>query len=198
MSMTGGRSPRDQGNRAERLVAKYLGGERIVGSGAYKFSNKNLVGDVDVWIGPRPYLKLEVKTTAKTGVNGPVFSLTAKVLDQMQREAEQYNELGCVWIHYKNNRPENDITVWPINHLLQFAIEAGMMVRSDNLSYRLEGKKSVRIERNTVLRELPVGGQFTISVLSCYLNVDGEVRSYAIVSGADVQYALAAIREKNS
>ena len=198
MSLTGGRSPRDQGNRAERLIAKYLDGERIVGSGAYKFSNKNLVGDVDVWIGPRPYLKLEVKTTGKTGPNGPVYSLTSKVLEQMEREAEQYKELGCVWVHYKNNRTQADITVWPLKHFQQFVMDAGLIFTQYPLSLVVRGKKSVRLERDTLLRELPVSGQTTLGMLYCELEVDGVVRSYVIVAGSDVQYALSKIREKHS
>lgn len=195
MSMTGGRSPRDQGNRAERLVAKYIDGERVVGSGAYKFSNKNLLGDVDVWISARPYLKLEVKTTGRTGKAGPVYAVPFKVLQQMKEEAEQYRELGCVWVHYKNNRTHNDLVVFPLDHWIKFVNAAHMeSVFSDTT---LTGKKSLSLSLNSVLSVLPSGGQHTIGVVQCSLDVDGVVHSYVVVTGSDVQYALTKIRESN-
>src|SRR5690349_17469071 len=44
----GGLSPRRAGDRVERLVAKELGEKRNVGSGAFKNTNKNLTGDLDI------------------------------------------------------------------------------------------------------------------------------------------------------
>lgn len=196
MSLTGGRSPRDQGNRAERLVAKYLGGERVVGSGAYKYSNKNLVGDVDVWLSGRPYIKLEVKTTGRTNKNGPVYSLPYTVLEQMQREAEQYNEFGCVWVHYKNNRTHQDITVWPVHHLANLVADASFTVKESD--QRVVGKKSVSLERDTLLNAFPAAGQYEIGVVYCELEVDGVRHVYAVASGRDVAYLIEELRRDMS
>lgn len=196
MSTTGGRSPRDQGNRAERLVAKYVNGERVVGSGAYKYSNKNLLGDVDVWVAARPYLKIEVKTTGRTGPSGPVYSLPYLVLKQMREEAEQYNELGCVWVHYKNNRPQNDLVVFPHDHWIQFVNAANMESKRSDVS--LTGKKSLRLILSGVLANMPGGRQNELGMIQCYLDVGGVVHSYVIATGGDVQYALSRIQERNS
>ena len=44
----GGKSPRQAGNRIEKIVARAVGGDRVPGSGSIKNTNHNLKGDVEV------------------------------------------------------------------------------------------------------------------------------------------------------
>ena len=67
----GGKSPKDKGSRVERLVAKELGTQRTVGSGAFKQSNKNLTGDMDVRDNEgKEFIKLEVKYSGTINTKG--------------------------------------------------------------------------------------------------------------------------------
>lgn len=102
----GGKSPQRQGRRVEKVIATKLGEQPTVGSGAFKTSNKNLTGDVDVHDNEgRAYLKLEVKTTGAVNAGGDkTYSLNAKVLKQMEDEAHAAGELGALVVHYKNGQ----------------------------------------------------------------------------------------------
>jgi hypothetical protein len=102
----GGISPRKAGSRVEKIVADKLGEQRTVGSGAFKQSNKNLTGDIDVHDHEgRDFIKLEVKMTGRIDTSGAKsFILTEKVLNQMQEEAEAAKELGALVIHFKGGK----------------------------------------------------------------------------------------------
>ena len=111
----GGTSPRRSGDRVERIIAKDLGEQRTVGSGAFKFSNKNLTGDIDVHDNEgREFVKLEVKASGTINTKGErSYNLTTKVLDQMQDEAESAHELGALILYFKNGRT---YTIMPYEH----------------------------------------------------------------------------------
>lgn len=102
----GGKSPQASGKRFERIVAKDLGEQRTVGSGAFKYSNKNLTGDIDTHDNEgRAYIKLELKVTGQVNTAGEkVFSLKEAVLKQMEDEAHAAKELGALVFHYKNGK----------------------------------------------------------------------------------------------
>jgi hypothetical protein len=102
----GGKSPQRSGKRVEKVVADKLGEQRTVGSGAFKKSNKNLTGDIDVHDNEgKAYIKLEVKTTGAVNAAGEkTYSLNEKVLKQMEEEAHVAGELGALVIHYKNGK----------------------------------------------------------------------------------------------
>ena len=114
----GGTSPRKAGERVEREVAKDLGAQRTVGSGAFKNSNKNLTGDVDVRDNEgRDYVKLEIKMTGATNAEGDkVYSLKEKVLKQCADEAHAAGELAGLVVHYKNG------TRWVLMPLADWAV----------------------------------------------------------------------------
>lgn len=111
----GGKSPQQSGRRVERIVADKLGEKRTVGSGAYKNTNKNLTGDIEVRDNEgRDYIKLEVKTTGAVNAAGDkTYSLQEKVLKQMEDEANAARELGALVIHYKNGK---SYVVMPFDH----------------------------------------------------------------------------------
>lgn len=102
----GGKSPRAAGNRVEKKIADSLGEKRTVGSGAFKNTNKNLEGDVDIHdLEGRAYVKLEIKMTGQQNTKGEkVYSLSEKVLKQMEEEAHRAGELGALVVHYKNGK----------------------------------------------------------------------------------------------
>lgn len=102
----GGLSPRRAGDRVERLVAKELGEKRNVGSGAFKNTNKNLTGDIDIHDNDgKPFVKLEVKYTGQIDTKGAkVYPLTTKVLDQMEKEAHEAGEIGALTLQFKGGK----------------------------------------------------------------------------------------------
>lgn len=98
------------GKDVERQVAKHVGGERTPGSGAFKFSNRNLTGDVQVndAMG-RGLCKIECKGVSIISAKGEkTFTLKKSVLDQAFQEADKQGELGVVWIHWLNGSYDND------------------------------------------------------------------------------------------
>lgn len=102
----GGLSPKRSGTRVEREVAKKLGEKRTVGSGAFKQSNKNLTGDIDIHDNEgKPFVKLEVKYTGSVTTKGEKsYTLTTGVLDQMEKEAHEANELGALILQFKGGK----------------------------------------------------------------------------------------------
>lgn len=190
MSLIGGKTPRNIGNRAERLVAKYLDGQRVVGSGAYKFSNKNLLGDVDIQVDGRDYLKVEVKATGRSHeTRGQYYVVTEKVLNQMEREAEQYQQLGCLWIHFKNSTPSADFVIFPLYHAIRLVADASLNL--DIGFEKLVGTKSTKLYKNDLEKIFGFSGVDTITAVQYEVNE----KPYVIVRGGDVLYALIKIRE---
>src|SRR6478735_277456 len=95
---------RDFGKAVERQVAKVVGGERTPGSGAFKNSNRNLTGDVQVndELG-RGLCKIECKGVSVISAKGEkTFTLKKSVLDQAFQEADKQGEIGLLWIHWFN------------------------------------------------------------------------------------------------
>lgn len=119
----GGKSPQAAGRRVEKIIADKLGEKRTVGSGAFKNTNKNLTGDVEVRdLDGRDYIKLEVKTTGAVNAKGEkTYSLQEKVLLQMQQEAELAGELGALVIHYKNGQ---SYVLMPFPHWMSMLSDA--------------------------------------------------------------------------
>lgn len=198
MSLSGGRTPRDVGNRAERTVAKYMDGQRVVGSGAYKHSNKNLLGDVDVRVNNRDYLKIEVKTTGRTHPSkGMYYTVTSAVLNQMKREAEQYKQLGCLWIHFKGASPSADYVIFPEWHAIQYFQKARLYFMLN--AEPIVGKKSKIFYRYSLETLFPISDEVEVGGLQLtMLNTDGNYERYSIVRGGDVRYALTLIHEKEA
>ena len=122
----GGSAPRRSGNRVERLVAKSLGGERTVGSGAYKHTNHNLTGDVEVRDNEgRDWLKLEVKATgAVTSKGEKSYCIKLTELEQMQREAHEANEKGALIFHFKGQPIEKAWAILSMEDLKELIDEA--------------------------------------------------------------------------
>lgn len=111
------------GKSTERQVAKLTGGERTPLSGAVKFSNRNMTGDVEVKdVRGRDFVKIEVKATSAITPSGDKsFSLKKSVLDQMFREAEDAGEVGACYIHWKNaDYTQDDYVVLKSKHFLEF------------------------------------------------------------------------------
>lgn len=102
----GGKSPRKAGDRVERIVADTLGEKRTVGSGAFKNTNKNLTGDIEVRDAEgKEYMKLEVKMTGQINTKGErSYTLTMPVLEQMEKEAHDAHELGALVIYFKGGK----------------------------------------------------------------------------------------------
>lgn len=102
----GGKSPRAKGDRAEREIGKLLGEKRTVGSGAFKNTNKNLEGDMDVRDkNGKEFIKLEIKYTGSLTTTGEKsYTLTEKVCKQMIEEAHAAGELGALVVHFKNGK----------------------------------------------------------------------------------------------
>lgn len=114
----GGKSPRDAGNRAERTIAKQVGGDRVPGSGSIKNTNHNLKGDIEVKddMG-RQFVKLEVKLSgAVTSKGEKTFPLTKKIVEQAKKEAEEVGEIGAVVIRYKGDPETEGLVVMPLDH----------------------------------------------------------------------------------
>lgn len=95
---------REFGKSIERNVAKLLEGERTPGSGAFKFSNRNLTGDVEVKDrGGRDFLKVECKGTSVITPSGKrTYTLQKDVIDQTLSEAVAAGELPMLWIHWES------------------------------------------------------------------------------------------------
>jgi hypothetical protein len=105
---------RNYGKDVERSVAKKVGGERTPGSGAFKFSNRNLTGDVQVndALG-RGLCKIECKGVSVISAKGEkTFTLKKSVLDQAFKEADVQGESGVVWIHFLNNNYDEDFVAF--------------------------------------------------------------------------------------
>jgi hypothetical protein len=105
---------RNYGKDVERSVAKKVGGERTPGSGAFKFSNRNLTGDVQVndALG-RGLCKIECKGVSVISAKGEkTFTLKKSVLDQAFKEADVQGEIGVVWIHFLNNNYDEDFVAF--------------------------------------------------------------------------------------
>lgn len=101
----GGKSPKEKGTRLEREIAKKFGGERTPMSGAAKYSNRNLTGDVEIPDADgKPLIKIEAKYSGSINANGEkCYSLTQKVLKQMTQEAIEAHELGALYFRFKND-----------------------------------------------------------------------------------------------
>lgn len=118
----GGLGPRKSGDRVERMVAKQTGGQRNIGSGAFKNTNKNLEGDVDIPDADgRPLVKLEVKASGVISAKGErTYALSKSVLDQMVREAEMNKEIGALWLHFKGQTLEEGYLIMQARDWLRF------------------------------------------------------------------------------
>lgn len=102
----GGKSPRRSGDRVEKIVARDLGEQRTVGSGAFKQSNKNLTGDIDIHDNEgKAFVKLEVKYSGTVTTKGEkCYTLTTGVLEQMEKEAHEAGELGALIVQFKRGK----------------------------------------------------------------------------------------------
>lgn len=127
----GGSGPRTSGNRIERLVAKSLDGERTPGSGAYKHTNRNLTGDVEIPDNEgKNFVKLEVKATGAVSASGEKsYTIKQSELKQMQREADEAHELGALVFHFKGESIENAWAIVSMKTLKEF-IEDAKFARS--------------------------------------------------------------------
>jgi hypothetical protein len=123
---SGGRTPKEVGKRAEREVAKKLGGDRIPGSGALKKGPRDLTGDVQIPDADgRPYIKAEVKVCGTLDALGrKSFRVTWEVVDQMIREAETAGQLGILDVHFKGESYGHDLIVMKAAHFQQFLEDA--------------------------------------------------------------------------
>lgn len=119
----GGKSPRAAGNRVERIVAKELGEKRTVGSGAFKNTNKNLTGDIDVRDNEgQEFVKLEVKYSGIVNTKGEkTYPLTTTVLDQMEKEAHDAGELGALVLQFRGGRRYAILSFDDFHNLLELA-----------------------------------------------------------------------------
>ncbi len=119
----GGNSPKAKGDRVERLVANELGEKRTVGSGAFKNTNKNLTGDIDVRDNEgKEFIKLEVKYSGAVNTKGEKsYVLTTTVLDQMEKEAHDAGELGALVLQYKGGKRYAIIPFADFTSLLELA-----------------------------------------------------------------------------
>lgn len=117
----GGKSPRQAGNRVEKIVAKSVGGDRVPGSGSIKNTNHNLKGDIEIkdTVG-RQFMKLEVKMSgAVTSKGEKTFPLTKKIVEQAKREAEEVQEIAAVVIHFKGDPVDQGLVVIPHDHFVE-------------------------------------------------------------------------------
>lgn len=119
-----GRRNKQFGTSTERAVAKITGGERTVGSGAIKTSNRNLTGDVEIRDADnaQDIIKIEVKGVSSITPSGDkTFILKKSVLDQAMSEADVVKEVGVVWLHWKNaSYGVDDYAILSSTHFLQF------------------------------------------------------------------------------
>jgi hypothetical protein len=127
---------RDFGKAVERQVAKIVGGERTPGSGAFKFSNRNLTGDVQVndALG-RGLCKIECKgTSIISAKGGKTFTLRKSVLQQAMKEADDQGEIGVVWIHFLNDQYDEDFVAFMDDKGDAFIVRSRHFVRLLNLA----------------------------------------------------------------
>jgi hypothetical protein len=119
----GGLSPRRTGDRVERIIAKELGEKRNVGSGAFKNTNKNLTGDLDIRDAKgRAFIKLEIKYTGQVTTKGEkVYPLTTKVLEQMEKEAHDAGEIGALTLQFKGGKKYEIMTHEDFLKLVEWA-----------------------------------------------------------------------------
>ena len=131
------------GKQTERAVAKITGGERTPMSGAIKYSNRNLTGDVEVKdVRGRDFVKIEVKATSAIAPNGDKsFSLKKSVLDQTFREAEDAGEIGACFIHWKNGDYQDDYVVLKSEHFINFLELAKVGSAVVNGTYEFQEKE---------------------------------------------------------
>ena len=106
---------RNFGKAVEREVAALVGGERTPGSGAFKHSNRNLTGDVEVRDGlGRGLAKIECKGVSVITPSGErTFTLKRHVLDQAFQEADIQREIPVVWVHWHQGRYVDDAVIVP-------------------------------------------------------------------------------------
>lgn len=106
---------RQFGKSVERNVAKLVGGERTPGSGAFKLSNRNLTGDVEVRDNAGNGLaKFECKGVSVITPSGDkTFTMKKSVLDQAFSEAHAAHEIPIVFIHWFENDYLNDHAIVP-------------------------------------------------------------------------------------
>lgn len=120
-SRKGGKGPRQSGNRAERIIAKEVGGDRVPGSGSIKNTNHNLKGDIEVkdTLG-RQFIKIEVKYSGSITSKGEkTFPLTKKIVEQAKREAEEVGEIAAVVIQFKGDASDQGLAVVPMQHFVE-------------------------------------------------------------------------------
>ena len=117
----GGKGPRRSGDRVERMVAKEIGGSRNPGSGAFKNTNKDLTGDVSVNDADnKPLMKIEVKACGTLNTKGEKsYALSKAVLDQMVKEAEDGNQLGSLFLHFKGESLDDGYAIMLVRHWKQ-------------------------------------------------------------------------------
>ena len=106
---------RNFGKAVERNVAKLVGGERTPGSGAFKQSNRNLTGDVEVRDNAGNALaKFECKGVSVISPSGDkTFTLKKSVIDQTFNEAHAAHEIPVLWIHWFENQYMDDHAIIP-------------------------------------------------------------------------------------
>lgn len=106
---------RQFGKSVERNVAKLVGGERTPGSGAFKLSNRNLTGDVEVRDNAgNPIAKFECKGVSTITPKGDkTFTLKKSVIDQTFKEAHVAHEIPVLWIHWFENNYIDDHVIIP-------------------------------------------------------------------------------------
>lgn len=113
---------RNFGKATERAVAKRTGGHRTPGSGAIKGSVHQLEGDVQVRDADerRTILVIECKGCGTLTPRGEhSFTLPKKVLDQMVGEAEAQGAIGCVYLHWKGEKFEDDYVIFKSEHFFR-------------------------------------------------------------------------------
>jgi hypothetical protein len=117
----GGKSPKQYGASVERAVAKTVGGHKTIGSGAFKNTNNNLTGDVEVYDNSnQPFLKLEVKARASQETKGEkTLTIAKSVLDQATKEADEAGEIGATWYHFKGEQTTHGWVVMSAKHFTQ-------------------------------------------------------------------------------
>lgn len=127
------------GKGIERKVAQLTGGERVIMSGAAKWSSKNLIGDVQVMEpdSSRVLCMIECKGTSGITPKGDkTFILKKSVLDQAKSEAALMKAIAAVWIHWRQaNYETDDYVILPSDSflkLLELAKQAGLIVEEIN------------------------------------------------------------------
>lgn len=98
---------RQRGKNAERAVAKLTGGQVVPLSGAAKYSNKNLLMDVQVRDieQTRDIIGIECKASSVITAKGDrSFTLKKSVLDQMVQESDTMKMIGALFVHFVSLR----------------------------------------------------------------------------------------------